>query len=61
MRTRITARVPDPEMADLLQQSPTRPVLRVETIDGTSDGRALKFGITHFAGDRVQFVVENDR
>jgi GntR family transcriptional regulator, phosphonate transport system regulatory protein len=53
--------VPDPEVADLLQQSPSRPVLRVETIDGNSDGRALKFGITHFAGDRVQFVVENDR
>ena len=61
VRTRITARVPDPEVADLLQQSPSRPVLRVETIDGNSDGRALKFGITHFAGDRVQFVVENDR
>jgi GntR family phosphonate transport system transcriptional regulator len=61
MRTRITARMPAPEVADLLQQSPNRPVLRVETIDGNTDGHALKFGITHFAGDRVQFVVENDR
>jgi GntR family phosphonate transport system transcriptional regulator len=61
LRTRITARVPDPEIADLLQQSSSRPVLRVETIDGNSDGRALKCGLTHFAGDRVQFVVESDR
>ncbi|MCR9219212.1 MAG: phosphonate metabolism transcriptional regulator PhnF [Alphaproteobacteria bacterium] len=56
--TRITAQVPTREIAALLKQPVTRPVLQTENVDVDADGRAIEYGITRFASDRVQLLVE---
>ncbi|KYO54716.1 phosphonate metabolism transcriptional regulator PhnF [Tistrella mobilis] len=57
-RTRITARMPSAEEAGLLRQPPNRPVLKTEYIDVDVNGRPVQYGITLFAGDRVQIVTD---
>lgn len=54
--TRITARLPEPEDAELLRQPANRPVLVAESLNVDTDGRPIEFGIARFAGDRVQIV-----
>lgn len=56
--TRVTARMPTREEADLLQQPIQRPVLLSESVNATPDGKPLEYGRTLFAGDRVQMVFE---
>lgn len=56
--TRVTARMPSREEADLLHQPTQRPVLLAESTNVTSDGAPLEYGYTLFAGDRVQMVFE---
>ncbi|OEJ65066.1 phosphonate metabolism transcriptional regulator PhnF [Magnetovibrio blakemorei] len=56
--TRVTARMPNREQADLLQQPIQRPVLMAESVNVTADGKPLEYGRTLFAGDRVQMVFE---
>lgn len=56
--TRVTARIPDREDAQLLQQPMQRPVLLAESINITPDGKPLEYGRTLFAGDRVQMIFE---
>lgn len=56
--TRITARLPDAALAHALRQPRTRPVLQAVAINVDVDGKPVEYGITHFAGDLVQLVVE---
>ena len=56
--TRVTARLPSPEDARYLHQPKTRPVLVTEAINATPDGQPVEYGLSRFASDRVQLVVE---
>jgi GntR family phosphonate transport system transcriptional regulator len=56
--TRLTARIPNHEEASHLRQSPTRPILQSEAVNVDAEGRPVEYGITKFAGERVQVVVE---
>ncbi|MDW3207215.1 MAG: phosphonate metabolism transcriptional regulator PhnF [Alphaproteobacteria bacterium] len=58
--TRITAIMPTRQIAAHLHQPPTRPVLQTESINVDMDGRAIEYGITHFASDRTQLIVESE-
>jgi GntR family phosphonate transport system transcriptional regulator len=55
---RITTQMPAEEVARLLRQPRTRPVLLVESIDIDTAGTPIKFGETVFSGDRVQLVFD---
>jgi GntR family phosphonate transport system transcriptional regulator len=57
--TRITARLPTPEEAELLQQSRSRPVLMTEAVN--TDPAGVVVDVTHarYAAGRVQLVVES--
>lgn len=57
--TRVTAHMPTIEEARVLKQPPNRPVLQSTSIDTEPDGRPIQLGLTRFAGDRVQFVIDN--
>lgn len=56
--TRVTARMPTPEEAELLQQSRSRPVLATETVNTDPDGEPVEAGWGCYAAGRVQLVVE---
>lgn len=55
--SRITTQMPSEEVARLLRQPVTRPLLCVESVDTDLDGRPVKYGETVFCGDRVQLCV----
>jgi GntR family phosphonate transport system transcriptional regulator len=57
--TRVTTRLARREEAELLKQPPKRPVLVTESIDVDDNGKPVAFGITLWAGDRVQLVFGN--
>lgn len=56
--SRITARLPTPEEAELLQQSRSRPVMVVESLNVDPEGRPVDWTISAYAAGRVQLVVE---
>jgi GntR family transcriptional regulator, phosphonate transport system regulatory protein len=56
--TRIVARAPDIEEIHALDISPARTVLVTESLNLGPDGKPLDYGITAFAADRVQLVVD---
>jgi len=56
--TRITTRLPKEDEAEALKIARTRPVLITESVDVDGDGTPIEYGVTTFAGDRVQLVVE---
>lgn len=56
--SRIASILPDGPIGRYLSVNRQQPVLRVENIDADADGVPIKFAQTHFAGDRVQLVVE---
>lgn len=56
--SRITARLPTPEEADLLQQSRSRPVLVVESLNVDPAGQPVDWTLAVYAAGRVQLVVE---
>ena len=56
--SRITARLPTPEEADLLQQSRSRPVLVTESVNVDPAGQPVDWTIAVYAAGRVQLVVE---
>ncbi|MDF1749990.1 MAG: phosphonate metabolism transcriptional regulator PhnF [Alphaproteobacteria bacterium] len=58
--TRITATMPTRQLAAHLQQPPTRPVLQTESINVDLDGRAIEYGISYYASDRTQLIVESE-
>jgi GntR family phosphonate transport system transcriptional regulator len=57
--TRITARLPTPEEAELLQQSRSRPVLVAEAVNTDPDGAVVEVAHGRYAAGRVQLVVES--
>jgi GntR family phosphonate transport system transcriptional regulator len=58
-RTRILARMPSGVDADRLRQPKGRPVLITEGVNVDSEGRPVDFGVTRWASDWVQIVVED--
>jgi len=59
--SRIGSVLPSSDVARRLQINRQQPVLWVENVDVDEDGVPIKYGITHFAADRVQLMVEHDR
>ena len=57
--TRITARLPTPEEAELLQQSRNRPVLVTEAVNTDPQGAVVDVTHARYAAGRVQLVVES--
>ena len=57
--TRVTARLPSAEDARYLHQPKGRPVLITESLSVDGRGRPLEYGLSRFAGDRLQLVVES--
>jgi GntR family transcriptional regulator, phosphonate transport system regulatory protein len=58
--SRIGSVLPNSEVARRLQINRQQPVLWVENVDVDETGVPVKYGITHFAADRVQLLVERD-
>lgn len=58
--SRITAALPTPEIARLLGQPKTRPILQVESLNVDGDSTPLQYSVTRFGGDLVQLVVASD-
>ncbi len=56
--SRITARLPTPEEATLLQQSRSRPVMVAESLNVDPDGQPVDWTLAVYAAGRVQLVVE---
>ena len=57
--TRVTARMPTPEEASLLEQARTRPILASEAINTDAAGQPVDFTLCTYAAGRVQIVVED--
>ena len=55
--SRISTHLPDAEVAAHLRQPPSRPVLRVASVNVDPAGLPIEFAVTWFAGDRVHLVV----
>ena len=58
--SRIGSVLPTQEVARRLQVNNQQPVMWVENVDVDETGVPIKYGITHFAADRVQLLVEHD-
>ncbi|WP_066416044.1 phosphonate metabolism transcriptional regulator PhnF [Bordetella ansorpii] len=58
--SRITAAIPDPDVARLLGQPKTRPILQVEALNVDEKQAPLQYSVTRFGGDFVQLVVSDD-
>ncbi len=56
--TRIFARMPTPSEAAALKQPVSQPVLVTEAIDVDRKGQPISYGVTCFAGARVQITVQ---
>jgi GntR family phosphonate transport system transcriptional regulator len=56
--TRVSARLPTPEEADLLRTASTRPLLVTENINVDRDGAIIEFGVALYPTPRVQIVFE---
>ena len=57
--TRITARMPTPEEAGLLEQSRTRPILVTEAVNVDPAGLPVEVSFARYAAGRMQLVVES--
>ncbi|MEZ5665226.1 MAG: phosphonate metabolism transcriptional regulator PhnF [Burkholderiaceae bacterium] len=60
VQSRISARLPSPEVAEQLRQASTRPALQVTSVNVDAEGRPIEFARTWFAGDRVTLTVDHD-
>ncbi|WP_144113363.1 phosphonate metabolism transcriptional regulator PhnF [Paraburkholderia sp. BCC1886] len=58
--SRIGSVLPEPEVARRLNLNRQQPVLWVENVDVDLTGTPVKYGLTNFAADRVQLLVEHD-
>jgi len=56
--TRITARLAERDEVDHLELTTARPVLVTESVNVDRDGTPVDFGVTSFAADRVQLLVD---
>jgi GntR family phosphonate transport system transcriptional regulator len=59
--SRIGSTLPDAQTALRLSINRQQPVLWVENVDVDGEGVPIKYGVTHFAADRVQLYVEQER
>lgn len=57
--TRITARMPLPEEATLLQQSRSRPLLVTEAVNVDPSGQPVEASFARYAAGRMQILVES--
>ncbi len=60
LESRISSRLPSAEVAALLRQVNTRPVLLVSSVNIDTAGVPIEFALAWFAGDRVTLTVKND-
>ena len=58
--SRITAQMPEGQVAAHLRQPSNRPVLRVESVNVDTTGMPIEFALTWFAGDRVNLMVTHE-
>lgn len=58
--SRITARIPRPEVAVQLGQPKSQPVLYVESVYQDEQGQVIEYGITRFAANAIQLVIDPD-
>lgn len=58
--SRITAQMPDADVAAHLRQPMSRPVLLVESVNVDTAGVPIEFATAWFAGDRVKLKVSHD-
>ena len=58
--SRITAVLPDPDLARQLGQPKTRPILQVEALNIDEAGTPLQYSMTRFGGDWVQLVISDE-
>ncbi|MDY7577657.1 phosphonate metabolism transcriptional regulator PhnF [Herbaspirillum sp. RTI4] len=58
--SRVTARLPEKNIAQQLGQPASMPILSVESVYVDADGQAIEYGISHFCSDAVQVVIEPD-
>src|SRR5574343_1842054 len=58
--SRISARLPRPEVAAALGLGKQQPILYVESVYADSDGQPIEYGITRFGGDSVQIEITPD-
>lgn len=56
--TRVTARLPTPQEANLLRMPRNRPLLITENVNVDGEGRIVEFGIARYPTPRVQIVFE---
>lgn len=56
--TRLSAQLSDNEDAAALEIGARRPILQSENINVDPQGRPLEYGVSRFAGDRLQIVVD---
>lgn len=56
--TRVSARLPGLDEAQLLRQPKTRPVIVAEAVNVDSGGRPIEFGLARFSSERVRLVVK---
>jgi GntR family phosphonate transport system transcriptional regulator len=56
--SRITARLPRPEVAAQLAQPKTQPILYVESVYQDEHGQVIEYGITRFAANTIQLLIE---
>ena len=56
--TRVTARLPQPHEAELLQMTRSRPILVTESINVDQNGAMVEFGVARYPTPRVQIVFE---
>jgi GntR family transcriptional regulator, phosphonate transport system regulatory protein len=57
--SRVSARLPSKEVALLLGQSATRPVLLVKSVNIDTEQKPIEFAYAWFAGDRVTLTVNH--
>jgi GntR family phosphonate transport system transcriptional regulator len=57
--TRVTARMPSQEEAEMLQQVRSRPVMVTEALNVDPDGQPVDYTLSRYAAGRVQIVVES--
>lgn len=61
VQTRILARLPSPEEAELLDMPRHVPLIITQAINHDPAGAVLEFGVARMAGDRVELVIEPER
>ncbi len=59
-QSRISARLPDADVAARLKQAASRPALHVSSVNVDAAGVPIEYARTWFAGDRVTLTVSDD-